>query len=381
MADQLRPSRDPDGEVAPECFAGRRGGHGAGRTPIPVALERFDQRLGAYGAVAVALFVLAALEFGLEFRHFLRTGEVVLAKAATDPDYVIDSYSGLRLLRPSSQLNIGGKVNSNSWGLRGAEIAPSPKQGTRRVAVLGASTVFGTYAATDRHTPPGFIEEILNAKGGQQYEVINAGVPGLTATDQVRLLEKRLLGAGISDLIWYAGQNDVSCPRAAAPDKKLLDISWLLTYELADKNVNVAVTEARNRASPTLVTPVLNDDRFEQVLRDGIRAAKAAGVRVNLVTLATLYDKNLSLAENEKFGRAVLHFKPCLNAVSLVDAKERANAAIRRLAFDEGVGLVDAAVRLSGRPEYFADSTHFSVSGSRAFADLIASQRFSAGLP
>jgi lysophospholipase L1-like esterase len=339
---------------------------------------RLDRRLGPIGALAIALVVFIAAEGVLQARRYIRTGESFFDAMAAAYNYATDPHTGVRLLRASARLKIGGEVETNSWGLRTSEMLPTPRPGEHRIAVLGASTVFGIYAKSNRDTPAAYLERALNESSGGGYTVINAGVPGLTVADQVALLERRLLPAGVAEVVWYAGQNDISCGRRKEVEEPMFDLGWLMTYQLAEKNLNVIVKEARNRAAADSDGARIDYEALEATLRRGVRSAQAAGTDVVLVTVATLYDKSLSADRNEKFARDVLHFKPCLTASAVVAAKERLNAIIRRVARDEHTHLFDAAARFSGRTSYFGDSTHFSSEGSRAFGALLADELVSA---
>ncbi|HEY3098140.1 MAG TPA: GDSL-type esterase/lipase family protein [Methylomirabilota bacterium] len=99
-------------------------------------------------------------------------------------------------------------ITTNSLGLRGPELAPKPA-GVRRVLALGDSFTFG-HAVEAAETWPAVLEQLLNARGGPRWEVVNAGVGGY-GTGQELLLYDELESRVTPDLVvlGFAVVNDV----------------------------------------------------------------------------------------------------------------------------------------------------------------------------
>src|SRR5262245_29919120 len=83
------------------------------------------------------------------------------------------------------------RFGHNSRGFRGAEFSPKPAPGVVRIAIVGASTVYGA-AVKDGETSSVRLQELL-VQAGVPAEVINAGVPGWTTAETLRSLEHRVL--------------------------------------------------------------------------------------------------------------------------------------------------------------------------------------------
>ena len=79
-------------------------------------------------------------------------------------------------------------VVTNSLGLRTPELTPRPA-GVRRVLALGDSFTFG-HAVEGAETWPAVLQELLNARGGPRYEVVNAGVSGHGTGQQLLLYDE-----------------------------------------------------------------------------------------------------------------------------------------------------------------------------------------------
>ncbi len=99
-------------------------------------------------------------------------------------------------------------IATNSLGLRNAEIGAKPA-GVRRVLALGDSFTFG-HAVEAAEAWPAVLQELLNARGGARYEVVNAGVGGY-GTGQQLLLYEELESRVEPDLVvlGFAVVNDV----------------------------------------------------------------------------------------------------------------------------------------------------------------------------
>ena len=98
------------------------------------------------------------------------------------------------------------KITTNSRRLRGGPIGA---KGSRfRILALGDSCTFGVGVA-ESETWPARLEFLLNAAGdGREYQVINSGVPGYTAFQGRRYLEKYGLDLAPDLVIATFGFND-----------------------------------------------------------------------------------------------------------------------------------------------------------------------------
>ena len=79
-------------------------------------------------------------------------------------------------------------ITTNSLGLRGPELAAKPA-GVRRVLALGDSFTFG-HAVEAAEAWPAVLEQLLNARGGPRWEVVNAGVGGYGTGQQLLLYDE-----------------------------------------------------------------------------------------------------------------------------------------------------------------------------------------------
>jgi lysophospholipase L1-like esterase len=100
--------------------------------------------------------------------------------------------------------NVGGV---NIWGYRGPTIGRK-RADENRVVVLGGSTAFG-YGVPYNEAFPYYLEQMLNARNGGRYRVVNLGAPSQGAHGfSFDLADYRYLEYDVA--ILYEGYNDLS---------------------------------------------------------------------------------------------------------------------------------------------------------------------------
>lgn len=80
-------------------------------------------------------------------------------------------------------------LSTNSFGMRWREVQLAKPQGVKRLAVLGDSFAYGSWASTPALTFPGVLERRL----GNRYEVLNFGVSGYGLDDMELMLREEVL--------------------------------------------------------------------------------------------------------------------------------------------------------------------------------------------
>src|SRR5207253_588568 len=95
--------------------------------------------------------------------------------------------------------------------------------GRARVIVLGGSTAFGSGASSEAATVPGALERLLipRAPEGRSIEVLNAGVPGYDAWQELTVLESKVLEAQPDLVVVLDGFEDFA--RSLEPGSKPAD--------------------------------------------------------------------------------------------------------------------------------------------------------------
>ena len=153
---------------------------------------------GTVVGVLMAVLLAALVEGGARVAGRLRDGQWPQTYAErTHADAV--HRSQLYLMHPylnaaprpgaSSTVN-GRRASFNSSGYRSVERPRAKPDGVRRVLTVGGSTTFDLLADDDPHTWPAQLEALLTADG-ERVEVWNAGFPGWTSAEMMRILSWR----------------------------------------------------------------------------------------------------------------------------------------------------------------------------------------------
>lgn len=97
-------------------------------------------------------------------------------------------------LRPNLDFH-RGRIRTNSMGLRGPEIEPDKPADIYRICVVGDSLTFG-WSETEDETYPMVLQRLLEDRrsaDGRRFEVVNMGIGGYNAEQELALLEERSL--------------------------------------------------------------------------------------------------------------------------------------------------------------------------------------------
>jgi len=341
---------------------------------VPRDVEIGPGRAVGHGLLCGVL-LLALVETVLQVRAQWLTGQSVFTVMTGRQSFRRDAETGLRLLRPSATIH-GQRttMRTNRYGLRGADFEPRARPGEKRVVLLGASTIMGTYASDDDRTSSARLEQRLRAVW-PQTRVINAGVAGLTVGDQVELFERKLVPLSPDVLVWYPGINDFSCRPRAQKGSGAIRLptprtpAWLILPDLIVKNSSRL--RPSGRASSSMLEPAVSLASLEMGVRSGVRAARAAGVPVLLVTSARSYRADMPPDLIAARAVAALNARPCYSPVELAAAGQAFDVLLQAVAHEEHAVLIDASHEVPADPALFGDSTHLSDLGEDRLARLI----------
>jgi hypothetical protein len=284
----------------------------------------------------------------------------------------------------------------NGHGFRGPELGESPPSGAIRIALLGASTVYGA-RVDDENTSARNLERTLAPRlAPHTLEVVNAGVPGWTTAETVLNLEARVLPLSPDAVVILDGRNEVfpqvfrgyrddyrhfrdpgfDFSGSHAGHKRVFRLSHLaLLLATAGEGRFGFRMEHENPIYATIRWK--NQPRPAEAVENSTLPGRTGGLRRNLeriVEIAHSRDVLVALAtmpfRAEAFASGVLPRDPDL--LPALDALvARNNAVVREVAAQRGALLVDAAPELS-TPALLADDCHFNDEGERAFAALVA---------
>ena len=256
--------------------------------------------------------------------------------------------------------------------------------------VLCVWTASSSYGADVQLTPgtvfPNLLEDELE-RLGRPVVTLNASVDGHTIAHNIADLGRDGELWRPEFVVLYQMSNDINVISRGLGAYGLVSLAGgevaggptgvqrLAEETTAFKNLKSQLTARLTKAR--VLIEELDDEaerEFEQVVLQFLEAVDELGARPVLCTFATSYvAENLDQLPRE-YEYNLLRFNVHLSVVGWLDAIERFNRVIERIAGERGIPLVDARAALSGRPEFFRDLWHLKPPGHQILAGLIADQ-------
>ncbi len=289
--------------------------------------------------------------------------------------------------RPGGQFR---KWRLNQFGFRGSEISLTPKPDQTRLMILGASETFGLYES-ENNEYPAQLARLLGEESGDQVEVINAAMAGISVRSMLPYWRK-WLARFHPDLVliypsplFYLDEEPPAPPSEDASQEapgllsrsrfagRLIDTlrrtEWIRRLRL---EVMLHLSQ-RGRSEDWLFRDPPRD-RLEQLtsdLTDLSKAIKASGARPILVTHA-IRAGSPPRSEDLLDLKAMRLFFPRATPETMVAFEDAAAEAMRELGERDKVAVFDAAKEFNGRRDDFADLVHFNDQGAKVFARFLA---------
>jgi lysophospholipase L1-like esterase len=333
-----------------------------------------------------ALSAFIIVELLLQVRSHIRYGTSVFNLLAKQTTYEFNESLGLQLLRPNSIIE-GSQaiIETNSLGLRSPELQDK-SQGEVRIAVIGASSVMGTYTRNNEDIISYRLEAYLeSAHPGVDINVINAGIAGYGLGDQRQMFEKVIQPMKPDLVIWYSGFNDISgyCHKpslkvtSGLPQIKLP--SWLLTIELVTKNT-VWLRTVKAGKQGMLDPALLNVGAYLGRVNQFLDTVRGAEIPLVMVTNARAFREDMPVHEQITLSETARYYNHCFDLDGLHSVYNLHNGLLASSAIEHGNSVLRLDQVMPGGNKYFGDATHFSVVGSDYVARLFSEHIFSLGL-
>ncbi|MEM7417560.1 MAG: GDSL-type esterase/lipase family protein [Gemmatimonadota bacterium] len=322
--------------------------------------------------------VLLAGELALEVRAYRRGFETLL-------------------LPPPPQMASGGEEGvaspygpAEGFPFRSPLLEPAAGEATR---IWFASS---SYAEDVRYSVPAIFPnvaaDLLNDSLGMDVQLLNAAIAGFTVESNTRQLES--LGPTWSPdwVVLYQMTNDlhqladpvrlrVLQTGSATPTESSFDLSAFLgrtveratLFQQLTANVTPRITAYRLLPHEP---PEGSGPAFEARIREFLTAARSIGARPILATFAPRATDPADLAPATRTW--MLRWNPNQTPDGYLATVLEWNEAIRRVAAEESVPLIDAERALGGRLENYRDFAHFTEDGhqiaARFFAERLAAE-------
>jgi len=175
-------------------------------------------------------------------------------------------------------------------------------------------------------------------------------------------IAKHVLGAGAQVASANANNNKVK-------EGPVAWINRLVEKTTIYANVKGQIT-ARIGASRVLSNGLglQAEQEFTAMLRDFIGAARSIGSVPVLTTFATSHTRKQRGEIPQDIALGLFKYSSVLSVEGWVASVEQFNAAVKRVANEERVLLIDVESTVAGHPEYFRDFVHFTPAGHEAVA-------------
>lgn len=254
-----------------------------------------------------------------------------------------------------------------------------------RIVALGDSCTFG--AGDSETTYPVALERRFHARERApfDYQVVNAGIAGLTSDEAVGRLAYSLEVLKPDLVTIYLGWNDLMklAPRSqtrAAPFSTLwraIDQLWLVRGLRKLLFFQLRAQFGDPKTGPESATgrfANFHPTYFEENLRRLIADTRTAGARPILVTLPHSLRRDLSPTELVGRHRQYPYFYSGNALGDFVDLIERYNETIREVGRAEAVPVADVALRfdrMTRKEDYFFDTMHPNRRGNVLIAEVL----------
>ena len=330
-------------------------------------------------ALIGAALLLLLSEVGLRVRSYYRHGSTGLLATLDTPD-ALPEYR----LRPGVSVSSASRqLSINQWGFRGRQIPFVKPPGTTRIAVLGDSITFGLEASSDQAVWVAQMVENLNASSStHRYDAINGGIRRYTLAASIYQLTETIapLDPDIvvvfqinSDLTFHARRQfdrPNSCGKTASPvDRFTLKHSLLLRLLLLNTTAIKAKYFEQGRFKRLDQAGLL---AYESRLRNVADLCRRRGWRLVLCTGCRAFGDVTAPTDQYNLAQSALAANRWLSLDGLNDGFDRYNQAIRRVARECAVTLVDLDQLVPKRKAYFADAVHLSDLGHRVIGKAVA---------
>lgn len=283
-----------------------------------------------------------------------------------------------------------GWVHVDREGFRGGEVPLTKAAGSVRLMIVGSSTTFDLFVAGgDSAAWPARLEYWLNRLAGDsaEFEVINAGVPGYSAADDLIRLELELYRYHPDIIVFYDGHNDLSRTLLSGPPAGPVPepprelgtvtpwVDWLRRHSLL---YGKAFGRYRLFAFERWHPPGLGAANQDQVAREALAAGvvdfehlvdcfatqtAALGIQLVIPELVQVADLDTSRGPDAIGESTWRHWLPQVHFPVLLESYRQYNAALERVAIRHGAtwiptdsfGLVGPRWYRNGDPMHFND--------------------------
>jgi hypothetical protein len=269
----------------------------------------------------------------------------------------------------------------NSLGFRGPEL----EVGSTRVVCFGSSETFGLYESEGNEFPRQLERQLNHENRGNHFQVVNVAYPGetlrsaATRVDEVLAAIKpefAVIYPSPGNYIWLPWLKPGGGSRTNRFELRIAENVRTLAKDILPLPVQdwmrrreISRESAKYGTLPRI--PQENVEVFQKDLATLVQALQIRGVKVLLVTHATYFQEPLDPRQKQLLT-AWRRFFPMLEEAGFLDMETRMNGAVRSVALQYRIPMIDAERKLARGAENFADFSHFTDKGAKELASEIS---------
>lgn len=293
-------------------------------------------------------------------------------------------------------MNYFGWASVNAQGFRGDRPTRKSADSAFRIMTVGGSTTFDSDVTRDDKAWPSRLEHYLNATPGSiPVEVVNAGVPGYHALDNLIRLQTELYRYHPDVILLYDGHNDLlgtlqsqrlhtnadsgDRPGEIVPESTIRH--WLTRHSLLYAKLAGRMKAIRFRApgSNPAATPTAEEwtqalehgaEHFRHDITSFVVLARSMGIQVILVENVHVTHPDSVMERNPLVVQEWLRTVPFAPPDVVFRGYQSYNETIRQVALEQSIAtLPTTTFGLHGVPQFFpTDPIHFSDAGADSMA-------------
>ena len=143
-------------------------------------------------------------------------------------------------LRPHTKgIFIGQHISINSLGMRDKERSLEKSPGTFRILALGDSHTFGWGVGQEETWPAVFEDMLLKYDPKRKFEVLNLGVPGYNAVQEIQVFSTKAEALKPDLVIINYCNNDMDLPNFLANPPDPLSLSTSYLWDFIDRRIEL----------------------------------------------------------------------------------------------------------------------------------------------
>lgn len=346
--------------------------------------------------IAIFCTLIVALEAAGQIYYYIKHGKFVFQTSVYDNEdsrlrtFEIHPYLAGRLKKNVTVRNVENskEIKTTSIHTRWTG-APEDDRNLIRVAVLGGSTTFGS-ELTDSDSWPA----LLQSKLGDEFSVINYGVPGYSTAEAIIQMGLIVPESKPQFVVLYEGWNDIhnyheedlgadyyvqgmgqydnlAIPiyREKTVFEKLYELSAII--RLMTKLKWILSEPPDNRPCPKFDSP---DPFVDKMYVRNLNTLKLLSERIDYFTLFVPQVLNYKAYLEQEDREACNHWVWHVKYSAMPRLMDRLNSLMQSVCTkdDSKCVFVDSVLKVKWEADDFIDFGHFSKKGGEKFADVIS---------